>query len=242
MPWQRHFSFSPKQRDWTTTGQGCHRLFHCLLPPLKLLHRSIVPQHCLLSDQGTLPGVFCSLAGKGNFFPITEIHKDQTKGSCKATSSGEDCGWIMTAQPGRNSLPLVTKEKCVRSCLILKLPCLSWQILDIFPQVAFTWSNRDQSLLGEVRWVSARSSHCRTSPPSDEDRPLEGLVVVPGLPSISLFLHYSQTSTVHPLTLVLEMECFPSISTENHMWKFSQNGTSTTPLDFCGTQTSKRLT
>ena len=25
MPWQRHFSFSPKQRDWTTTGQRCHR-------------------------------------------------------------------------------------------------------------------------------------------------------------------------------------------------------------------------
>ena len=125
MPWQRHFSFSPKQRDWTTTGQRCHCLFHCPLPPLKLLHCSIVPQHCPLSDQGTLPGDFCSLAGKENFFPIREIHKDQTKGSCKGASSGEDCGWIMTAQPGWNSLPLVTKEKCVRSCLILKLPRLS---------------------------------------------------------------------------------------------------------------------
>ena len=51
MPWQRHFSFSPKQRDWTTTGQRCHCLFHCPLPPLKLLHRSIVPQHCPLLFQ-----------------------------------------------------------------------------------------------------------------------------------------------------------------------------------------------
>ena len=89
---------------------------------------------------------------------------------------------------GLEHFPLVTKEKRGRSCLILKLPCLSWQILDILPRVAFTWSNRDQYLLGEVRWVSARSSHCRTSPPLDEDHSLEGLLGVPGLPSISAVL------------------------------------------------------
>ena len=33
--------------------------------------------------------------------------------------------------------------------------------------------------------------------------------MVPGLPSISLFLHYSQTSTVHPLTLCLGSGMFP---------------------------------
>ena len=143
----------------------------------------------------------------------------------------------MTAQPGWNSLPLLTKEKQVRSCLILKLPRLSLQILDIFPQVAFTWSNRDQYLLGEVLWVSVRSSHCRTSPPSDEDHPLEGLLVVPGLPSISPVPHYSQISTVHPLTLCLGNGMFPF-----RMWKFSQDGIPTTQLDFCGNQTSKTLT
>ena len=115
----------------------------------------------------------------------------------------------MTAQPGGNSFPLVTKEKRGRFCLIMKLPCLSSQILDILPRVAFTWSNGDQYLLREVRWVSAWSSHCRTSPPSDEDRPLVGLLVVPGLPSISPAQYCSQISTVDPLTLCLGNGMFP---------------------------------
>ena len=68
-------------------------LFHCPLPPFMQFHCSIIPEHCSLSDQGTIPG-------KENSSPIREIHKDQTKGSYKGTSSGEDCGWIMTAQPG----------------------------------------------------------------------------------------------------------------------------------------------
>ena len=148
----------------------------------------------------------------------------------------------MTAEPGWNSFPLVTKEKRVLSCLILKLPCLSPQILDIFPPVAFTWSNRDQSLLGEARWVSTRSSHCRTSPPLGEDRPLEGLLVVPVLPSISPVPHHSQISTVHPLTLCLGNGMFPfHFSREPHV-EIHSRWDPTTPLDFCGTQTSKRLT
>ena len=140
-----------------------------------------------------------------------------------------------------NSCSLVTKEKRVLSCLILKLPCLSPQILDIFPPVAFTWSNRDQSLLGEARWVSARSSHCRTSPPSDEDRPLEGLLVVPGLPSISPAPHYSQISTVHPLTLYLGNGMFPFHFRREPHEEIQSDGTPTTQLDFRGSQTSKRL-
>ena len=122
MPWQRQFSFSPKQRDWTTTGQRCHHfvpLPSATFQATSLFHH---PTACSLSDQRTIPSVFCSLAGNGNFSPIREIHIDQTKGSCKATSSGEYHTWILTAQPGWNSLPLVTKEKRVRSCLILKLP------------------------------------------------------------------------------------------------------------------------
>ena len=51
MPWQRQFSFSPKPRDWTTTGQRCHCLFHCPLPPFKLLHCSIIPQHVLFQTR-----------------------------------------------------------------------------------------------------------------------------------------------------------------------------------------------
>ena len=78
-----------------------------------------------------------------------------------------------------------------------------------FPSGGFHWSNGDQSLSGEVLWVSARSSHCRTSPPSGEDCPLEGLLVVPGLPSISPVPHYSQISMVHPLTLCLGNGMFP---------------------------------
>ena len=86
------FHFLPNNRTEQLLDNVVTVLFHCPLPLFTQFHCSIIPQHCSLSDQGTVPGVFCSLPGKGNFSPIREIHKDQTKGSCKGASSGEDCG------------------------------------------------------------------------------------------------------------------------------------------------------
>ena len=61
-----------------------------------------------------------------------------------------------------------------------------------------------------------------------------------GFPQYLLFHIILKYQRFIPSHFVLEMECFPSISVENCMWKFSRDGTPTTLLDFCGSQTSKR--
>ena len=63
-----------------------------------------------------------------------------------------------------------------------------------------------------------------------------------GFPQYLLFHIILKYQRFIPSHFVLEMECFPSISVGNCMWKFSQDGTPTTMLDFCGTQMSKILT
>ena len=61
-----------------------------------------------------------------------------------------------------------------------------------------------------------------------------------GFPQYLLFRTILKCQQFIRSHFVLELECFPSISKDNCMWKFSRDGTPTTLLDFCGSQTSKR--
>ena len=128
-------------------------------------------------------------------------------------------------------------------------PALSWSS-PVFPDKFWTFS---------LRWLSlslTEISHCREKPSEfPQGAPTAGHHLLQMKTTLWMgcwwFLDFPQYLLFHiflkyqwfiPSHFVLEMECFPSISVENCMWKFSQDGTPTTMLDFCGTQMSKILT
>ena len=64
-PWPARFSLSPND----ITAQCLHRFLPLPFATFLRFHHSVVPQHCSLSEQRTLPGVWSSLPGNGNFSP-----------------------------------------------------------------------------------------------------------------------------------------------------------------------------
>ena len=65
MQWRACFSLSPHN----ITGRCLHRFLSLPSATFLWFHHSVVPQHGSLLEQRTLPAVWCSLPGNGNFSP-----------------------------------------------------------------------------------------------------------------------------------------------------------------------------